>query len=136
MKKKNTDKTVEELLELHHGNQSSGNNTTEVISKLHTILGLCNTANISNDDLPKINKHLDKVLSAFNKCSTVKLESKENINCRQKIEKQLRLYSTKKKRVKRDTLSKPSVNETNSIVNGLICGKTINIHTGFDHNYT
>lgn len=78
-----------------------------------------------------------KVITLIINGNKINFQSVNDVNVQKKIEPQIRLYSTKKKTVQKDSISKPSMHEINSIVKGLENKKneTINIHNTFDHTY-
>ncbi|KAF0761486.1 Uncharacterized protein FWK35_00013998, partial [Aphis craccivora] len=72
------------------------------------------------------------------KGNKIEFQTVNNINIQHKIKPQIRLYSTKKKKkLSKNHISKPSINETNAIVISLENkNKEITvIHSDFDHNY-
>jgi len=73
----------------------------------------------------------------MNQGNTINLQTINNMNTQKKIEPQIRLYSTKKKTISKNQISKPSINETNVILSGLgnTNNENINIHSVFDHSY-
>jgi len=73
----------------------------------------------------------------MNEGKKIHLKLTEQVNVQKKIEPQLQLYSTKKKTVRKNEISKPSIHEVNTIVTGLDDqnSKCLNIYNTFDHSY-
>ncbi|KAL4111811.1 hypothetical protein QTP88_015696 [Uroleucon formosanum] len=82
------------------------------------ILGLIGTNSLSDQNRIQIEKKLSEVITLMNEGEKIKLMPVEDIDVTKKIDNQIRLYSTKKKRCHKTQISKPSINETNAILSG------------------
>ena len=73
----------------------------------------------------------------LNKTKKLHFNTVENINIQKKITGQMRLYSTRKQRLHKNDIYKPTVNETNAIREGIESknNEYVNIHQTFDHGY-
>lgn len=126
----------EDLLSFIQVSQECKPDTNEnIISKLGLIQRLCVTRQISKEDANLVEKKMDDILKILNKTDRIH-ETKEKVNIRKKIDPQLRLYSTKKRKIEKNQLQKPSLHEVNAIREGLDDDNhAINIHGAFDHTY-
>jgi hypothetical protein len=76
------------------------------------------------------------ILKTLNKTDRIHYKTEEKINIRKNIDLQHKLYSTKKKRIEKNQLQKPSLHEVNGIREGLDDDNhAVNIHGVFDHIY-
>lgn len=118
-------------------NKTTPNNDNNDIfsqTKLINTLGATNSYNDEQKDL--IKKHLAKVIEIMNEGNKIQFQTVNNVNTQEKIESQIRLYSTKQKTIPKNHVSKPSINKTNAILTALENkNKSINIHSVFDHSY-
>lgn len=116
------------------------NKFDEIKAKAELVIGLCNTASLTTEEHCSVLNHFDKIINILNKTKAINLQSKEKINPNQNIDKQCRLFSTKKKKMKIESnFRKPTVVEEEIIMDNLLNNKTnhcLNIHTDFDHSYT
>lgn len=129
---------VSNLLDMCQSNITSKVHSNEkIIKKAELIIGLSNNVSLSEENSTEIEKYLDKVINLLNKSDAICLETTEDVNVQKKIEKQQRLYSTKRKKGKSHDFEKPSSSETNVIKDGLFnqSSEVLNIHSGFDHSY-
>lgn len=55
----------------------------------------------------------------MNQGNKIQFQTVNNVNIQNKIEPQICLYSTKKKTISKNQISKPSINKTNAIVSRL-----------------
>ncbi|KAL1493851.1 hypothetical protein ABEB36_009537 [Hypothenemus hampei] len=108
-------------------------------SKLETVRGLNDKFNLTKSDAAYISKQLDKFIEIFNVNGKVNFKVKEKVNVAEKIQPQVRMFSTKNKR---------NLNSSEDIVYALPyeakiiklalskdITEVVNIQTGFDHNY-
>lgn len=130
---------VDNLLDMCKSNAIQKVQYNEKIArKAELIIGLSNNRNLSEENYIKIEKYLDKAISVLNESDAISLKMTEDVNVQKKIEKQKRLYSTKKKKEKNSNdFQKPSYNETNVIKDALFnnLNETLIIHSDFDHSY-
>lgn len=142
-------------------NLHSASNNAQLITKAKLIAELSSTIVISNKDALTIEKKLDSIIDILNGNEHTNLQIKEDVNIQQSVPKQTRfkpnikktfqnkknienevpevavLYSTKKKRMVKNILKKPSTYESIAILDGLSNqnGESLNVHTDSDHTY-
>lgn len=123
-----------ELTPSHHKIVNNSNITT----KTELVLGLSSTTGISDEDAKLVEKKLDEVLNILNNNKkNINLKLLDVTNTQKKIEPQVRLYSTKRKRTTKNELKKPTVYESNAIKLGFENNNSefVNVHSGFDHYF-
>jgi len=77
---------------------------------------------------------MDDILKILNKTNGIHFKTEEKVNVRKNIDPQLRFYPTKKRRIEKNQLQKPSLHEVNAIREGLNDDNhAVNIHGAFDH---
>jgi len=110
----------------------------QIINKVELIRSLCATSEVSEEEDMLINKKLDDIINMLNKTKKLHLNTVENVNIQKKITNQMRLYSTRKRRLHKNDIHKPTVNETNAIRDGTDSQNNeynVNIHQTFYHGY-
>ena len=109
----------------------------KIINKVELIRSLCATSKVSEEEDMLLNKKLDDIINMLNKTKKLHLNTVENVNIQKKITGQMRLYSTRKRRLHKNDIHKPTVNETNAIRDGIDSqnNEFVNIHQTFDHTY-
>jgi len=113
-------------------------NNSNIITKTELVLGLSSTTVISNEDAKLVEKKLDEVLNILNNNKkNINLKLLDVTNTQKKIEPQVRLYSTKRKRTTKNELKKPTVYESNAIKLGFENNNSefVNVHSGFNHYF-
>ncbi|VEN46173.1 unnamed protein product [Callosobruchus maculatus] len=117
-------------------NMSNLENKNILKRKLDIIRCLSETTTLPSNEETLAAQYLDKIIDIFNK-NEIKFAQKQPVNTAQRIEKQVRLFSTKKKRQSRNDLSKPSLSEAINIKDSL-AGKADSIvfHSKNDHTYS
>lgn len=106
--------------------------------KTDMIAGLTkNNLHLNDEDQRTVIRNLDNTIAILNK-GFVALNTVEEINVNKNIDKQTRLFSTKKRISKTHQLRLATPIESENIKEGLMNDphEIINIHTTFDHTYT
>jgi len=93
----------------HHKNDQN----LKIKNQAEIILGLSGTNSLSDINRIQIEKKLSEVITVMNEGEKIKLTPVDDINITKTIDRQIRLYSTKKKSSHKTQISKPSINETN-----------------------
>lgn len=117
----------------HHKNDQN----LKIKNQAEIILGLSGKNSLSDTNRIQIEKKLSEVITLMNEGEKIKLTTVDDINITKKIDRQIRLYSTKKKSSHKTQISKPSINETNAILSGFedVNSESAHVHCAFDHSY-
>jgi len=109
----------------------------KIINKVELIRSICATSEVSEEEDMLLNKKLDDIINMLNKTKKIHLNTVENVNIQKRITGQMRLYSTRKQRLHKNDIHKPTVNETNAIRDRINSenNEYVNIHQTFDHGY-
>lgn len=113
-------------------------NNSNIVIKTELVLGLSTTTVISDENAKLVEKKLDEILNILNNNKkNINLKLLDVTNTQKKIEPQVRLYSTKRKRTTKNELKKPSIYESNTIKLGFENNNSefVNVHSGFDHYF-
>ena len=108
------------------------------INKVELIRSLCATSKVSEEEDMLLNKKLDDIINMLNKTKKLHLNTVENINIQKKnCWPNAFILNKKKKRLHKNDIHKPTVNETNAIRDGIDSenNEYVNIHQTFDHGY-
>ncbi|XP_069582362.1 uncharacterized protein [Ranitomeya imitator] len=105
-----------------------------LISSSEVLTSCFRVNEMSADTIIAAQKDIGNLLSKYSKDDlTVRMKNREPAN--KKIQKQTRLFSTKKRKENLKTCLKPSANEKDNLWVNLGKGEAEYIHTEFDHTY-
>jgi len=109
----------------------------KIINKVELIRSLCATSKVSEEEDMLLNKKLDDIINMLNKTKKLYLNTVENVNIQKTITGQMRLYSTIKRKLHKNNIHKPTINETNAIHDGINSqnNEYVNIRQTFDYGY-
>lgn len=136
----NKNDEIMQLISVHENDfHDFSRKNTKIIEKCELVINLCNKVDVKDEEEKAIMRKMDSVIDMLNKKQVnLKIENPVS-STTAKVDKQVRLFSKKKKAVKSNNLKNPTLAQKNVILEGLKNknAEVLNIieDDGFEHLY-